>query len=482
MWLHDLTALQQAEAVRRGELTPATLLDYYLDRIGAHAGRLGAFVTVTAADARAAASTRLAGALAGVPIAIKDLTATAGVRTTLGSAALADNIPQLDADVVTLLRAAGTISLGKTATSELGCSLYCEGKIGPPARNPWDTRFTAGGSSGGAAAAVAAGLVPFAQGSDGGGSIRIPAAICGLVGYKPSRGLVSGGPLGFGAFGLATNGPITRTVADAAALLDAMAVPMPGEPYPRPPAPAGGFRKAIDAAPGRLRVGFFTEPVLADVEVHPACLAAVEVAAKVLAEAGHEVVEVVAPLTPEITPMFEVLWYALSLVPVPPEREGDLLPLTRWLRERAARVSAAELMRAQSNLQQRIRRGLRSLADFDLLLSPTLAEPQAEVGWFTATGDPADDFVRQTRFSPYCSLYNLTGQPAVTLPVGQTAAGLPVGAMLAAKVGEDARLLAAAAQIEEAVAWHDRHPAVWNEPPSATVVGGQGLLGWSVRR
>jgi amidase len=401
-----------------------------------------------------------------VPIAIKDLTLTAGVRTTFGSAAFADFVPTVDADVVALLRAAGTVSLGKTTTSEMGCSLYSEGEVAPPARNPWDPRFTAGGSSGGAAAAVAAGLVPFAQGSDGGGSIRIPAAICGLVGFKPSRGLVSGGPIGFGAFGLTTPGPITRTVADAAAMLDAIAVPMPGEPYPAPPVPSGGFLAAARAAsPGRLRVGRFTDPVLADVAVHPACLAAVEIAAKAMAAAGHEVVEVPAPFSPEIAPLFEVLWYALATSPVPPDREGELLPLTRWLRARAAMLSAGELMQALAALQDRVRRALRALTDVDLLLSPTLAAPRAPVGWFTETGDPADDFTRQKEFSPYCAVYNVTGQPAVTVPVAQTADGLPVGAMLAGRVGDDARLLAVAAELEQAVGWPDRHPAIWRDPP-----------------
>ncbi len=488
MRLHDLSALEQAAAIHRGEASSTELVEHYLARINAFGERVGAFVTVTPARARAAAAaadppahqpsghTRRGGPFLGVPIAIKDLTATAGVRTTFGSAAFADFIPSVDADVVTLLRAAGTVSLGKTTTSELGCSLYSEGEVAPPARNPWDTQFTAGGSSGGAAAAVAAGLVPFAQGSDGGGSIRIPAAICGLVGYKPSRGLVSGGPAGFGAFGLTTPGPITRTVADAAAMLDAISVPMPGEPYPRPTGPAGGYLEAVEAAaPGPLRVGRFTAPLLAETAVHPDCLAAVDITAKALEAAGHEVVEVPAPFSPgEVAPLFEMVWYTLATTPVPPEHEADLLPLTRWLRARAARLSAVDLVRGLTQLQDRVRRALRPLTFVDLLLSPTLARPQAPVGWFTQTGDPADDFTRQKEFSPYCSAYNVTGQPAITLPVGQTsgdARPMPVGAMLAAPVGDDARLLAVAAQVEQAVGWRDRHPAVWSEAPSATVNG-----------
>jgi amidase len=489
--LHDLTALEQAAALRRREVSAVELVQHYLTRIEAYQQRVGAFVTVTAdaaleAAAGADAAIALAAgepagqlpALLGVPTAIKDLTLTAGVRTTFGSAAFADFVPPFDADVVVLLRSAGTISLGKTNTPEFGTSLYTENRVAWPARNPWDPHYTAGGSSGGSAAAVAAGLVPFAQGSDGGGSIRIPAAMCGLVGFKPSRGVVSGGPNGFGAFGLPTHGPITRTVADAAAMLDAIAVPVPGEPYLAPPAPAGGYLAAAiggvdDRAPrsGRLRVGRFVTPMLADVPVDPACVAAVDAATEALEQAGHEVVEVAAPVGPEIWPLFETLWYVLTLWPVPPHREADLLPLTRWLRAAAAEVSAGALTGVLSELQSQVRRAMRAQAGVDLLLCPTLASPQAPVGHFTETGDPADDFRRQKEFSPYCAIFNVTGQPAVSLPLGWTADGLPVGAMLAGPVGGDALLLAVAARLERIAGWADRHPVIWYGLPSATVNG-----------
>lgn len=477
--LHELTALEQGDAVRRGEVSAAELAAHHLARVESYGAAVGAFVTVTAERALAHArqlDDRPAGArpdspLYGVPTAIKDLTMTAGVRTTLGSAAFADFVPEVDADVVGLLAAAGLVSLGKTTASELGTSLYSEGLVAPPARNPWAPRFTAGGSSGGAAAAVAAGLVPVAQGSDGGGSVRIPASICGLVGYKPTRGLVSGGPIGFGAFGLPTHGPLARTVADAAALLDAMAGPVQGEPYPTPPRPADGYLAAARRTdPGPLRVGAFTAPMLVDTPVDPVCTAAVDAAARALAGAGHDVVEVAPPFGPDVWPLFETIWYALSLSPVPPQREGDLLPITRWLRERAAGLSAAQLMGALTELQGRSRLAARALAGYDLLLSPTLAAPQAAVGWFTETGDPADDFDRQRRFSPYCAVYNVTGQPAVSLPTHQSADGLPVGVMLAAPMGADGLLISAAAQVEQLLPWGDRHPAQCWGTPSATVM------------
>ncbi|MFY1636826.1 amidase [Solwaraspora sp. WMMB335] len=485
--IHDLTALEQATAVRRGELRSVDLVEHYLTRIEHHADTVGAFVTVTGQAAREQAraldavaagdrARRHPGPLYGVPLAIKDLTLTAGVRTTFGSAAFADYVPSVDADVVRLLRAAGTVSLGKTTAAELGCSLYSEGAVSPPARNPWQLGSTAGGSSGGAAAAVAAGLLPFAQGSDGGGSVRIPAAICGLVGYKPTRGVVSGGPLGAGGFGLPTHGPITRTVTDAAALLDAMAVPVPGEPYLPPPAPPGGYLAAARRGdPGPLRIGRFTTPMLADEPVHPDCLDAVDVAAVRLADAGHEVVDVPAPVGPEIWPLFETVWYVLALSPVPPQREAQLLPLTRLLRRRGHAISAATLVGTLAETQVQVRRAMRAIAGLDLLLCPTLSTPQAPVGWFTETGDPAEDFDRQRRFSPYCAVFNVTGQPSVSVPVAHSPAGYPVGVLLTGASGADATVLAVAAQLEERIGWAGRHPEIWRAGDSATVKASEPL-------
>ncbi|TNH23199.1 amidase [Micromonospora orduensis] len=475
---HDLTALEQAAAMTSGELSSVDLVEHALGRVAALGDTVGAFVTVTPDLARQAARAADAvpveerGPLHGVPTAIKDLTLTAGVRTTFGSAAFTDFVPPVDADVVRFIKAAGLVSLGKTTTSELGCSLYSEGRVAPPARNPWQLAYTAGGSSGGAAAAVAAGLVPVAQGSDGGGSLRIPASLCGLVGYKPSRGLVSGGPVGSGAFGLPTSGPLGRTVADVAALLDVMAVPVPGEPYLPPPAPSGGYLAvARRAEPGPLRIGRFTTPMLADEPVHPDCVAAVDRAAALLAAAGHEVVEVPPPLGPAVWPLFEIIWYVLALSPMPPPREVELLPLTRLLRARGAAISAGTLAATLGELQGQVRLGARRTAGCDLLLCPTLAAPQAPVGWFTADGDPAADFDRQRRFSPYCAIFNVTGDPSVSLPLGTTTDGLPVGVLLTGRYGDDARLIATAAQLENSSGGWDRHPAIWRAVDSANVNG-----------
>ena len=469
--LHDLTALEQAAAVRAGEVGALELVEHYLARIEQHGESLGAFVTVTPDLARAQAARHdgqvSRGELAGVPTAIKDLAMTAGTRTTFGSAAFADYVPSIDSDVVVLMRAAGLISLGKTTTSEFGLSLYSETAVAPPARNPWAMDCTAGGSSGGAAAAVAAGLIPVAHGNDGGGSLRIPASVCGVVGLKPSRGLVSGGPLGFGGFGLPTNGPIGRTVADSAALLDILAEPAAGEPYASPTRPERGL---LDAAlrpdmylpKGRpLRVGRYLTPLIDDVTPDPDVVAAWEDASTYLTALGCEVFDAEAPLNSSGEEHFMVLWGVLALSPVPPEKEPLLLPLSRWLRERGRAVSPEQLLQALAAVQVQVRRHARA-ATYDLLLSPTLARAQAPVGYFTAADDPAEDFDRQARFSPYCAAYNLSGQPAVSLPWGTTVDGAPIGVMLAAAPGADALLIAASAWLEATHSWAQRHPAVWS--------------------
>jgi amidase len=213
----------------------------------------------------------------------------------------------------------------------------------------------------------------------------------------------------------------------------------------------------------------FTTPMLADEPVHPDCRAAVEAAARALADAGHEVVEVAAPVTPAVWPLFQTVWYVLSLLPVPPEREKSLLPLTRLMRARGSAVGVAELMATLSELQTLVRAAIRATGDCDLLLCPTLAGPQAPIGWFTETGDPAEDFDRQRRFSPYCAIFNVTGQPSVSVPAVTTADGMPVGVLLSGRYGDDGRVLAAAAELERTLGGWDRHPAMWRAGPSATV-------------
>lgn len=474
---HDLTAVQQAAAVRAGALSPVELTEHYLARIDRYDARYGAFITVTA-DAALAAAKQVEGAvtearrsgetgmlppLAGVPIGVKDLASTAGVRTTFGSALFAGHVPDEDDDVVALLRAAGTVALGKTNTPELGLPAYTEPDVAPPARTPWDERYSAGGSSGGSAAAVAAGLAAVAHGSDGGGSVRTPASVCGLVGLKPGRGVVSGGPRHADVAGLATAGVLARTVADAAALLDAMSGGAVGAPYPGPvQPPLGSLLAHASREPARVRVGRWAEPLLAPVQVDPDCLAAWESASALLGDLGHDVEDVPAPLAPELVSVFEVVWSALAAsLPLPAEADPMLRPLTRWLRERGAAVSAAGLLQALGEMRTAAAGALRRLHAYDLLLSPTLAGPPVPVGSLRDDADPAADFAAQKAWNPFSAAYNVTGQPAATLPLAMTAGRLPVGVTLAARQGEEWRLVEMAAAVERAAPWADRHPDCW---------------------
>jgi amidase len=472
--LHDLTVIELAGAIRAGDLSPVEVTEHYLDRIDRLNAETGAFYTVTAdlaqeqaaAAEQAAADSRRNGTelppLAGVPVPIKDLNLVAGVRATFGSAILADNVATEDDYVVAELRKAGIVITGKTATPEFGLPCYTETQIGPPARTPWDLTRSAGGSSGGAAAAVAAGLAPAAQGSDGGGSIRIPASVCGLYGIKPTRGRISGGPLMPDLFGLSTDGPLARTVADAALLLDVMTCSYPGDFYSAPPLPAGEtFLQHARRDPGKLRIGRSLKNVVPGARVHEDCEAAYEDASKLLADLGHEIVDVELPFTEDAVPMFEFLWYAMAtLAPIGPEQEDQLLPLTRYLRDRGLKVTAAELFFAEAYLQSITRTAMSVLNAYDAFLSPTLASPPVPVGYFDEV-DPAENFERQKRFTPYTALYNISGQPAVNLPLYWNSDGLPIGVMLSGKIGGEATLISLSAQLEAARPWKDKHPALW---------------------
>ncbi len=375
---------------------------------------------------------------------------------------MAGFVPEADDHVVTLLRAAGTISLGKTATPEFGLPCYTETDIGPPARTPWDLDRLAGGSSGGAAAAVAGGIIPIAQGSDGGGSIRIPASVCGLVGLKTSRGRVSRGPLDLDSTRLSVLGPLARTVRDAAAFLDAVAVPQPGDPDPLAPLPPGEtFLGWCDREPGRLRIGRFTDSPI-DTELDPQVRAAWEQASALLASLGHEVEDVAPPLPSEAVPAFETIWsVSAATVPIPPHREDELRPLTRYLRERGRAVSGPDFANAIAELNVHARTGIAASAHLDAVLTPSVALLPRPIGWFTQAGDPAADFERQKQFTPYTAMYNMTGQPAISLPLYWSAEGLPIGMMLVGRPGGDAALLSLAAQIEAALPWHTRRPDIW---------------------
>jgi amidase len=463
--LHDLSALQQAAAVRSGELSPVELARHYLDRIEEHDGAIGAFVTVTPGLAlelahraeRAATEARRQGrplpALHGVPVAVKDNTRIEDVECGIGSAAYAEQVSDLDDHVVTRMKDGGLVILGTTSTPEFALPCYTETAIGPPTRNPHDPRYSPGGSSGGSAAAVAAGLAPIAQGTDAGGSVRIPASACGLVGLKPSRGRVSNGPTAHDITGLSVHGTLARTVADAEALLEIMAGPMAGDAYTAPGTRvrAGGpGGPAAQAVASGLRIAVMAEPMVPDVTVHQDCLDALDSAAGSLRAAGHQVDVVEMNPDAGVAEAFGRAWSVVAArVPVPLEDEHLLTPFTRYLRRRGREVSGEQLHEALS-----VFRGIGQLmADlffsaYDVILTPTLAQPPALIGAFSSDPDPAADFDRMTRFMPYTPLYNLTGQPALSVPTHRNADGLPIGVMLGGRYGEEALILSLAGQLE----------------------------------
>ncbi len=476
--LHDLTALEQAGAIRRREVSSLELTEHYLARTDRLDRTVGAFVTRTdelareqarAADARigAADPDEPLGALFGTVVPAKDLVFVAGVRCRLGSLAY-DLVPLGDDHVVTRMRQGGLVISGKTATPEFGLPCYTEPdpELGPPARTPWDLTRSAGGSSGGAAAAVAAGLASAAHGSDGGGSIRIPASVTGLVGIKPSRGRISNGPLRDPVGELPHQGVLARTVTDAAALLDVLSGPFPDDPFPALPTASGeSFLAAASRDPGRLRIGRYRTPVVAETELQPAVVAAYEDASALLESLGHEVVEAPPPFTPAQIPAFEAVWSVLALLtPVAPDDEERLAPLTRWLRERGRAVSGIELAGAVSLMRIVSRAAIAASAAYDVVLTPTLAELPALVGAQRDDADPAADFEAQKRFTPFTSPYNMTGQPAVSVPLSWPEVDgvtLPVGVQIVGRPYDEATVLALAGQLERAAPWAARRPPVW---------------------
>ncbi|WP_239377504.1 amidase [Frankia sp. Cj5] len=473
--IHDLTALEQGRAVRAGELSPTELVRHYLDRISTLDPTVAAFVTVTEdlALAQAAAAEReltaarrtgtVLGPLHGVPVAVKDVARIEGVRRTSGSTAFLDEISDIDDHVVARMKSAGLVILGTTNTPEFALTCYTENRLGPPTRNPWSPRHSPGGSSGGSAAAVAAGMAPIAHGTDAGGSVRIPASACGLVGIKPSRGRVSNGPIGHDVTGLSINGALGRTVADAAALLDLMSGLMPGDTETAPGGLVGPLAKGVE--PRQLTIAVMPEPMLPDVTAHADCHDALKHTIELLAAAGHRVEEMEMSPDQEVADAFGRVWSVVaSQVALEDEEEDEesLEPFTRYMRDRGRAVSGRQLHAALTTF-----RGIgQMLTDlifevYDVILTPTLAQPPALIGEFTTDTDANANFDRMTAFMPYTPLYNITGLPAVTVPVHWNDQGLPIGVMLGGRYGDEATLTALAAQLQSAAGQLGRRPEIW---------------------
>jgi amidase len=450
-------ALEQARLVREREVSAVELVEEYLARIERYDGELNSYVTVCGDEALAAAQAPLDGPFAGVPTPIKDLVDTAGIRTTYSCRAFASHVPAADAELARRIRGAGFIVLGKSNTPEFGITAVTESDLNGICRSPWDPSRTPGGSSGGASAAVAAGLAPIAQGSDGGGSIRIPASCCGLFGLKPSRGRSSPAPRG-DAYGFSVAGSLARTVADAAAFLDAIAGPVAGDPYVAPP-PERPYLEEVGAEPGRLRVALVLEPPTRGV-VDPDCAAAGRDAARLLEELGHDVDEVsVEWHSDSLGELFATVWQTIPTL-YPLVERSQLDPLNAAFLDRAHGTSSAEYVTAFVQLQQYGRRVASFVADYDAVLTPTLALPPVPVGWVREPDDPWEQYERALQFTPFTPAVNVAGLPAASVPLAWTADGLPLGVQLIASFGDEALLFRLSAQLEEARPWADRRPPI----------------------
>jgi amidase len=477
----DLDATAQAELVRKKEATPLELVDAAITRIERLNPHINAVVTPAydIARDRAKALNLPQGPFRGVPFLLKDLVlASKDEPLGMGNRVLREQrfVPAEDSYLATRFRAAGLVSLGKTNTPELGLIPTTEPVVCGPTRNPWDLGRSPGGSSGGSAAAVATRMVPMAHGNDGGGSIRIPASACGVVGLKPTRGRVSLGPVLAELWhGLATEGVLSLTVRDTAAALDAISGMMPGDPYSAP-AKSRPYTKEIGRDPGKLRIGIMDKRPVSSEPIHAECVAAVTETGKMLEAAGHMVERShPAALDEEfwLDAVFELVFAhtartleELQVVFGRPVTAEDVEPWTWYLAEKGRRMSATRYIEIGDGLFGCARRAADWWAQgFDLLVTPTLAELPPPLGWMATDGAVAMESLRKrdAKFLPFTPFFNVSGQPAMSLPLHWTKDGLPVGVQLVAALGREDLILQVAAQLEQAVPWTPRRPALLSQ-------------------
>ena len=473
--LARMDATDQAELVRTGKVSAAEMVDAAIARIEKVDPELNAVIHPLFDDARKETAAGLPdGPFTGVPMVLKDLICfSAGHPLHEGMRFLKDQgwIEEDDQYLAAKFRAAGFVFVGKTNTPELGIVPTCEPDAHGASRNPWNTEHSTGGSSGGSAAAVASGMVSVGHANDGGGSIRIPASECGLVGLKPTRARTSLGPdLGDMYAGLIHEHVVTRSVRDTAAILDAVHGPMPGDPYAAP-TPTRPFLEEVGADPGRLRIGLLTTSAVG--EVHPDCVAAAESAGRLLESLGHTV-ETGSPeamADPEFTTHFITLWSVSAAWDLDywSRKTGktvgpdDVEPLTWALSEMGRSYSAPQLLSTVEWLQ----RWSRALAGwwasgYDLLLTPTIAEPPPKLGEFgSAPDNPLQGLFRAAGLVPFTPAFNATGQPAISLPLSWNDEGLPIGVQLVSAFGREDVLLRVSTQLEQAQPWADRIPPVY---------------------
>ncbi len=464
------SALDVAAAIRARQISPVEVLDHYLAQVDTFDPTLNAFALRDDERARAdavAAGERLANEpidelppFLGVPIPIKDLNDVAGWPTSHGSNGVSDEPVDVDSLPVTRFRSAGFVLMGKTTTPEFGTISVTESDRFGATRNPWNPAHTPGGSSGGAGAAVAAGMAPIAHASDGGGSIRIPASCNGLVGLKPSRNRVTDWCEEMTA--AATSGVVSRTVADSAAALDVLAAPDPGAWNVAPP-PERSFAAEVGTAPGRLRIRVATSNALG-IEVSPACVDAATRAADLLSDLGHDVVQD-DPTWPDAGAFLEAfltVWATIS-AGIEGLDVDRIEPHNRANWDQAMATSSIDFARAEMRLQRASRLLTEQFGrDFDVLVTPTMAIEPPEVGWIWngSDVDPNMPLFNATPMAAYTAMFNVTGQPALSLPLHQSESGLPVGVQFVAAPWSEAVLLRLGSQIEAAAPWADRWPAL----------------------
>ena len=464
-------ALGLADLVRRKDVTPDELLEAAIERVEARNPAVNA-VTMKLYDygRQAIADGLPDGPLRGVPYLMKDLTSPiAGVRMTRGSKFFADTPPSpADSEHVKRLKKAGLVIFGRTNTCELGLSLTCEPQLHGPTRNPWNLAHISGGSSGGAAAAVASRMLPIAHASDGFGSIRAPAACCGLVGLKPTRGRNTFAPFaGEGLGGVSTEHAVTLSIRDSAALLDATRGAGLGDPYVAPP-PAGPYRKEAGANPGKLNIAW-TAAAPNGAKVDAECLRVLAETVKLCADLGHHVEE----RDPEIdraavVPAFLTLASANTVVNLAghptagrPAREGEVERITWLTAKMGENISAPDYVRATQTAHRLGRQMAAFHAQWDVLLTPGLSSPAVKLGWLDMMMDDVNEYWRRVfDFSPFTVWFNLTGQPALMLPLDQSSGGLPLAVQLAGRFGDEATLIRLGAQLEAARPWFGRKPAL----------------------
>jgi amidase len=460
-----------AGMVRSGEVSASELVQLSLERIEELNPRLNAFVEVDGERALAAAAQVRPGdkrPFAGVPIAIKNNRAVQGLRLTFGCSLMSKHVADYDHNITRRLKQAGFIVVGSTTLPEYGILPVSEARLFGPTRNPWDLQRTPGGSSGGSAAAVASGMVPVAHGNDGGGSIRIPAACCGLVGLKPQRGRISAAPeLGESLLGI--DGVLTHTVADTAAILDVLEGYEPGDAAWAPP-PSEPFAVAAAREPGALRIAATTLPPIPEAVVDPLCARAVSDAAKLLRELGHTVEEVDPPwLIEGVQELFGAVFsihislsivYSGMVAGREPSAE-DMEPMSWAIYSMVNHLNAVQGMGATVRLEAFTRQLVAFLEPYDALLTPALAERPLQLGTLdTAAPDPMSTFTRSGLFTPFTPTFNASGQPGISLPLFHGEDGLPLGVQLVGRPAGEAGLLALATQLEAARPWARQRPPV----------------------